>query len=112
MNTQYKKKAYNTLFIVLEELYEKTKNNSLGALLGSMDPNLFLESNSADPAAYEDFCECLNECLNNSLVANVKTAYHASVQFLNFYKNEFGYNFDYAEKFIDYEKYKELFNKS
>ena len=87
MNREYQKQSYKTLFAILDDLYTKNKNDFIGILLGSMNSDLFLGSDSADPAVFEDFCACLNECYKNTLTEDVQTAYSASLQFLNFYKN-------------------------
>ncbi len=109
MNKEFQKQSYKTLFSLLESFYKVTKNNSVGILLGSMDFELFDGSDSADPAAFEDFCDCLNDCYKNTSTENIQTAFLAAKQFLNFYKNEFGFNLSDAEEYIDYKKFEEEF---
>ena len=58
MNREYQKQSYKTLFAILDDLYTKNKNDFIGILLGSMNSDLFLGSDSADPAVFEDFCAC------------------------------------------------------
>lgn len=109
MNKEFQKQSYKTLFFLLEEFYTETKNDSVGILLGSMDFELFDGSDSADPAAFEDFCDCLNDCYKNTSTENIQTAFLAAKQFLKFYKNEFGFNLSDAEEYIDYKKFEEEF---
>ena len=109
MNKEFQKQSYKTLFFLLEEFYTETKNDSVGILLGSMDFELFDGSDSADPAAFEDFCDCLNDCYKNTSTENIQTAFLAAKQFLNFYKNEFGFNLSDVEEYIDYKKFEEEF---
>ena len=111
MNRKYQKQSYKTLFSLLEEFYTETKNDSVGILLGSMDFELFDGSDSADPAAFEDFCDCLNDCYKNTSTENIQMAFLATKQFLKFYKNEFGFNLSGAEEYIDYKKFEEKFVK-
>lgn len=66
-SNNFEKQSYNTLFSILDKYYDETKNNSLGALLGSMNPELFCDSNSADPAVFEDFCECIKTIMKRLL---------------------------------------------
>lgn len=111
MNRKYQKQSYKTLFSLLESFYNETKNDSVGILLGSMDSEPFDGSDSADPAAFEDFCDCLNDCYKNTSTENIQTAFLAAKQFLKFYKNEFGFNLSDVEEYIDYKKFEEEFVK-
>ena len=111
MNKEFQKQSYKTLFFLLEEFYTETKNDSVGVLLGSMDFELFDGSDSADPAMFEDFCDCLNDCYKNTSTENIQTAFSAAKQFLKFYKNEFGFNLSDVEEYIDYKKFEEEFVK-
>ena len=111
MNRKYQKQSYKTLFSLLEEFYTETKNDSVGILLGSMDFELFDGSDSADPAAFGDFCDCLNDCYKDTSLENIQTAFSAAKQFLKFYKNEFGFKLSDAEEYIDYKKFEEEFVK-
>lgn len=112
MNKKYQKRSYKALFSVLDNFYKEIKSDSVGALLGSMNPDIFCDSDSADSAAFEDFCDCLHECLTKSLIEDAKTAHAASINFLLFYKNEFGFDLDDAVAYVDYEKFEEEFGNN
>lgn len=75
MDNKFSQYAFLTLFKLLDKAYDESKNRSLGSLLGSMNPDLFEESISADPAVYEDFCDCLKEECAKTYTADVRTAY-------------------------------------
>lgn len=112
MMKEQQKKAYKTLFKILDKIYVETKSDDLGALLGGMNPYLFSATSSADPAAYEDFCNCLKECCKNTFPEDVKEAYTASIKFLEYYKDEFGFNIDEIIELIDFQVYEAEYNKS
>lgn len=105
MNREYQKKSYKALYMLLDAFYSATKNDYAGILLGSMNPELFNGVDSADPATFEDFCDCLNECYKKTMSEDIKTAFSASIQFLDFYKNEFGFELTDIEQYIDYKRF-------
>lgn len=74
MTEKYSKKAYLTLFNLLDLKFEKTKNPQLGRLLGDMNPNLLADDTSADSACFEDFLDCGASYTSDEVL----NAYHAS----------------------------------
>ncbi|PPE74597.1 hypothetical protein C3942_07490 [Solimonas fluminis] len=64
MNDQIKlskKEAYKAMFLFLEREYQLTKSDDIGSLLGAMQ---FLgDGVPADPAAWEDWEECVGQAL-------------------------------------------------
>ncbi|MCG8459054.1 MAG: hypothetical protein MI919_22485 [Holophagales bacterium] len=50
--------AFEAMFAFLEEVYERTKSDELGSLLGSM--SLLPDGQPADPAVWADWLECVN----------------------------------------------------
>jgi hypothetical protein len=50
---------FKQLFHALDTEYDKRKKelDELGGFLSDMNPYLFADSNSADPAMYSDFCD-------------------------------------------------------
>ena len=53
--------AYLAMFYMLDEYYNSTKNDDLGALLSSLNPYLFIDSISADSAAWSDWIDIVSE---------------------------------------------------
>lgn len=51
------KEAYAAMFIFLVEIYNRTKSDDLGSLLGGMC--LLDDGNTADPAAWNDWNEAI-----------------------------------------------------
>lgn len=107
----FEKQAYTALFNVLDKCYDETKDSSLGSLLSDMNPDLFDESDSADPVVFEDFSECIKVIYGKSFTADARTAFLASMQFLRHYRDDFGFDIDDIIKQIDYEDFEEAFQK-
>jgi len=66
------------MFSFLEACYETSKTDMIGALLGSMNPYLFQDNSSADPALYNHWLK-LN---NNRNVLNAEDCYAMMLLFL------------------------------
>lgn len=58
-----KKQAYASMYIFLERIYDCTKSDELGGLLGSM--SLLPDGTPADPAFQEDWDEAVNFVLKD-----------------------------------------------
>lgn len=52
-DTLTKQEAYATMYLFLEQVYERTESDDLGALLGGM--SLLADGGTADPAAWHDW---------------------------------------------------------
>ena len=62
-NTLTDLQAFYAMRLFLEMYYEQTKSNDVGSLLG--DLQFFeKEKETADPAAWADWIECVNKVLN------------------------------------------------
>jgi hypothetical protein len=62
--------AYLSMFEFIVELYNRTKSDELGALLG--DLSLLDDGSTADPAAWEDWLRCVEKARQNKIDANLK----------------------------------------
>ena len=59
-----RKQAFEAMVLYLEEFYNRTLSDDVGALLGQL---ILLEDGStADPAAWYDWVECVEKVLSNS----------------------------------------------
>ncbi|MBW4637936.1 MAG: hypothetical protein KME05_06820 [Gloeocapsa sp. UFS-A4-WI-NPMV-4B04] len=63
-----RKQAFEAMVLFLEEFYNRTQSDDVGALLGQLI--LFEDSSTADPAAWYDWVECVEKVLNNSDIRN------------------------------------------
>lgn len=54
--------AFKAMVLFLENLYERTKSDDVGGLLG--DLILLNDDITADPAAWDDWMKCVNKVLN------------------------------------------------
>lgn len=60
---------FSLIFFYLDTQWEENKDEVLGEYLGDMNPFLFKDIGSADPAVYSDFCKVIAEqiTVENSL---------------------------------------------
>lgn len=111
MNTEYKNQSYIALYNIIDKFYVEDKNEFIAELASNMCPHTFKDSNSADPAVFEDFSDCLNSCFAETEKMDVTTAFKASIRFLEMYRDEFGFELsDYIDR-ITIDLYKKEFKK-
>ena len=108
MTEQVTRKAYIALFNLLDSRYDKTQDGELGRLLSGMNPNMFFDDVSADSACCEDFCESSMLYKED----NVRDAYRTSVNFLNLYCNEFGFDIKSIVEDIALDEYINVFDNA
>ena len=51
---------FTMIFYAVDLYYDSNPSDDLGAFLGMMSPFTFKEVDSADPAIFSDFCNCIN----------------------------------------------------
>lgn len=95
-----KKQAYLAVFYYLDKLYDEEPDEALGDLLSSMNPYLFKNSNSADPATWLDWVKCIDSMTKSDYVSQ-NEAFQAMISFLQFHEQEFGYALSHIEKKIN-----------
>ena len=109
MNTKFEKQSYMALYNIIDKFYREDKNDFIANLASDMCPYTFKDSNSADPATYEDFFGCLKACFNETEKTDVDTAFTASIRFLEMYRDEFGFEINDYIKRITIDLYKKEF---
>lgn len=87
------------------------KNEFIAELASDMCPNTFKDSNSADPAVYEDFSDCLHSCFAETGKTDVDTAFKSSIRFLEMYRDEFGFELNDCIERLKIDLYKKEFEK-
>lgn len=111
MTEKFTKRAFLTLFNLLDLKFNKTSDKELGRLLSNMNPNTFINDTSADSVCYEDFCDCADNFESNEITS----AYSVSIKFLETYCNDFGFEIQKVIDDISLKEYETLFaetNKS
>ena len=68
-------------------------NESLSILLSDMNPWLFSDSLSADPASYEDWLEIVGRIVKDETIEEEQMILVA-IEYVRWFSNEFGYNLD------------------
>ena len=95
-----KKQAYLATFHYLDKLYDEKPDETLGDLLSSMNPYLFNDSNSADPATWFDWVKCIELITKNDQLSP-NDVFQAMIYFIRFHEQEFGYEFSHVLKRIN-----------
>lgn len=91
--------AYLVMYNILNDYYfQESDNHYLASLLSDMDPNVFMDKMSADPATYFDWLSCVECYIVNEEIKD-ENIILALKSFLRFYQQEFGYQ---LEDVIDY----------
>lgn len=110
-SNNFEKHAYFALYNIIEKFYTEDKNEFIAELASDMCPYTFKDSDSADPAVYEDFSDCLNFCFAETGKTDIATAFKSSIRFLEMYRDEFGFELnDYIER-LTIDLYKREFEK-
>ena len=60
--------SYKYVFKILDDYYDRTHNDELGAMLGGLNPNLFQDQMSADPAAWDDWIDAVRKVTQNEYI--------------------------------------------
>jgi hypothetical protein len=84
------KQGYLAMFLMLVKYWDETKCDSLGAMLGSLNPFLFKGYISADPAAFVDWVNSVKKVTVKEMLTEDE-AFEASLMFVSLYRNDFGF---------------------
>ena len=103
-------KAYLSMFYVIDAYYSAYPSDPVGSLLGDLNPFLFKDTISADPAAYDDFCDCFAKTAKGREADNVDVGYLAAKSFLQFYNDEFGFELENLIRDFSYKDYKKAYH--
>jgi hypothetical protein len=64
------KEAYEAMFAFLEQLYNRTKSDDIGGLLGGM--SILPDGDTADPAIRYDWLECVSKAKRGKVDASFR----------------------------------------
>jgi hypothetical protein len=70
MNNLTEKQAFLAMIFFLEQYYQQTESDDVGALLSSLQ--LLEDGMTADPAMWDDWLEVISRTLSNQLETVVK----------------------------------------
>ena len=103
-------KAYLSMFYVIDAYYSAHPSDSVGSLLGDLNPFLFKDAISADPAAYDDFCDCFAKTAKGREVDDFDVGYRAAISFLKYYNDEFGFELENLIRDFSYRDYQRAYH--
>ena len=82
------KQAYISAYFFLESYWAETKSEDLVHLLSSMNPFLWADGGSADPAIYEEWLKCSKKIAVDEPL-NAEQTFNVILEFLKYYHDEF-----------------------
>lgn len=93
--------AFSYIFNILDDYYKKTLNDELGIILGGLDPNLFVDLKTADPAAWHDWIRTVKKITTNENITK-EEALKAMILLLKQYNDNEGFDLaDVIEHFAN-----------
>ena len=104
------KQSYLAAFQILDEIFDDTQNEKLGNLLSGMNPYLFSDSMSADPATWHEWVSCATAVQGDGKLAD-NSIFETLVSFLRYNEKEYGYKSDLILKNIQGPSYQERWKK-
>lgn len=82
------RQAYIAAYYFLESYWIETKSDDLVHLLSNMNPFLWTDGYSADPATYEEWLECAKKIVDGESL-DARQTFDVMLEFLKFHKEEF-----------------------
>lgn len=87
--------SFLIFFYILDQGYNKCKNDDLGGFLGAISPEIWEDGQPIDKAVFSDW-----EKICNSETVNMNNIIGKTYAFLEYYEREFGYNFSETKQWL------------
>ena len=91
--------AYKYIFKILDNYYDKTHNDELGALLSGLNPHLFKKRISADPAAWDDWMDAVQKVTPRENITEDE-ARKAMLMLMKEYNDHHGFDLEEVIKYF------------
>lgn len=88
------KQAFIAAFYFLNLYYEETNNEAFLDIVSGMNPFVWEDESSADPAAERDW-EAIANSITIEAYLSPQQAFQIMYEYVKFFKTEFGFNFDW-----------------
>jgi len=88
------RQAFIAAYYFLNIYYEETKNDDFLDIISGMNPFLWADGGSADPAAEKDWAD-VAKIIAKGESLNPQQAFQAMYGYVKFFKTEFGFDFDW-----------------
>lgn len=106
-------RAFLATYYVLDEMYQRTPSDSLAVIASDMNPFLFADGKSADPASYEDFVDCCKEVeKRENCEEDVQLAYRCGLAYMQFFNDSWGFPLEDEIQRFSFEDFKEAYEKA
>ena len=73
--------SFKLLYYALDSIFDETKEEGLGAFCSNMNPFIFTDESSADPATYSNYKKQFEERFNKE--CSISEAYEFAKEYLN-----------------------------
>ncbi|MDR1157592.1 MAG: hypothetical protein LBK75_04705 [Oscillospiraceae bacterium] len=87
------KQSFLAAFQILDEVFDDTRNEQLGNLLSEMNPYLFADLMSADPAIWNEWIDCAKK-INKDEVYSSDEVFETLNIFLELNSEQYYYDMD------------------
>jgi hypothetical protein len=104
------KQALLAAFTILDDLYDQTKSESLGSLLGDMNPFIFADRTPADPAIWSEWVVCA-ETVQSGGFLTANNVFQTLSSFLRNHEQQYGYAKNTILESIQISSYQKRWNQ-
>jgi len=87
------RQAFIAAYYYLEVYYNETISEDILDIISSMNPFLWADGGSADPAAEHDWIEVAKNIMTGDQMDS-QQAFQVMYEYVKFFKTEFGFDFD------------------
>jgi len=88
------KQAFIASYLFLDIFYQETKDERFLDIISGMNPFLWADGSSADPAAIYDWAFVAKRITEEEHLSS-KQSYYVMYEYVKFFKTEFGFDFDW-----------------
>lgn len=99
--------SFLMFFYILDQCYNLCQEDDLGGLLGAISPELWEDGKPIDKGVYDDWQD-----QNNAAYLNSQNIINATLNFLEFYQDKFGFDFSKTILILQNTVNKEIIEKA
>lgn len=94
-NQEMGMQSFLMFFYILDQGYNECKDDDLGGFLGAISPEIWEDGQPIDQAVFNDW-----EKINHDKAVNMNNIVEKICIFLEYYEQEFGYNFSETKRWL------------
>ncbi len=101
-------KAFLAMYSLLKSVYSTHPYGNLAVVMGDINPYIWKDCMSGDPASWDEFCEFFKDS-KDAYSTEFDAAYYTCIKYLRQYEEEWDYPIPYAMEAFTREKYWEYY---